>query len=725
MLRIISKLLFVIVCASSSVLVDRADSALAADITLSWADNSNNESGFQIQRKTGSGGTFAQIATVSSNAHSYVDAGLAASTTFCYRVRAFNAAGNSAFTPDECKTTPSGSTGGGGTGGNIITLQAESGTRTAPMVVRSHSGAQGGRYVEVPEGSGNNFNDNTRGGPGQVRFSINISQAGTRALWARTIAPNSNSDSFYVRRNGSLVREWTVPTSTTWRWNKVTNLSLSSGTVQIDFRQRDDGTKLDAILLSTDLNYNPGATSSSVAATSSSTTLALAAADTNPSTTADLTAQGTLSINVITALTNNGSGSGTVTSAPAGINCGIDCTEAYIRGTQVTLIATPASGSTFSGWSGNAECKDGVVLLNADVACTATFSSQALGLNVSKTGHGNGAVKSAPSGINCGADCSEAFASGTTVKLTAVADTGSTFRGWSREECGRSNSCTVVVSGSTSVTAFFEPVTAAKIGVYRPRTGEFLLDRDGNGKWDGCAVDTCFKWLAQSSGLPVAGSWDGGHSSQIGTFDSANGRWYLDRNGNGKWDGCAVDQCITNFGTPGDLPVVRHMKDVDHPTIGIFRGALVTAMKDLTDRSVWQFDTNGNFRYDGCEVDTCLSKFGNPGDIAVVGDWDGSGGDKLAFYSPVVSRWRLDYDGNGTWEGCSEDKCFPGFGQPHDIPVAGDWDGTGKARIGVFRPSTGEWFLDKNGNGRLDACTVDVCIASFGEASDRPVAGNW
>lgn len=48
----------------------------------------------------------------------------------------------------------------------------------------------------------------------------------------------------------------------------------------------------------------------------------------------------------------SGSGSGTVTSSPAGINCGSDCSGSYSSGTSVTLTATPSTGSTFAGWSG-------------------------------------------------------------------------------------------------------------------------------------------------------------------------------------------------------------------------------------------------------------------------------------------------------------------------------------------------------------------------------------
>ncbi|HLC15311.1 MAG TPA: hypothetical protein VJL89_03685 [Thermodesulfovibrionia bacterium] len=51
-------------------------------------------------------------------------------------------------------------------------------------------------------------------------------------------------------------------------------------------------------------------------------------------------------------VTKAGTGSGTVTSNPAGISCGTDCTEAYNSATVVTLTATPLAGSVFAGWSG-------------------------------------------------------------------------------------------------------------------------------------------------------------------------------------------------------------------------------------------------------------------------------------------------------------------------------------------------------------------------------------
>src|SRR5687767_4178636 len=79
--------------------------ASAAQLTLSWTDASDNVDGFGIERRTTTGGTFARVASVPSNVNTYTDASLASSTTYCYRVNAFNSAGNSAYTNEICGTT--------------------------------------------------------------------------------------------------------------------------------------------------------------------------------------------------------------------------------------------------------------------------------------------------------------------------------------------------------------------------------------------------------------------------------------------------------------------------------------------------------------------------------------------------------------------------------------------------------------------------------------------
>jgi len=73
-------------------------------IDLTWQDNSSDETGFKIERKTGSG-SYSQIATVGANVTSYSNSGLSASTTYYYRVRAYNAASNSNYSNEASATT--------------------------------------------------------------------------------------------------------------------------------------------------------------------------------------------------------------------------------------------------------------------------------------------------------------------------------------------------------------------------------------------------------------------------------------------------------------------------------------------------------------------------------------------------------------------------------------------------------------------------------------------
>jgi RHS repeat-associated protein len=74
-----------------------ATSQPSAQIRLAWTDNSDNETGFKLERKTGAGGTYAQIAAPSANATTYDDSGLSAGTTYYYRIRSTNFAGDSGY----------------------------------------------------------------------------------------------------------------------------------------------------------------------------------------------------------------------------------------------------------------------------------------------------------------------------------------------------------------------------------------------------------------------------------------------------------------------------------------------------------------------------------------------------------------------------------------------------------------------------------------------------
>jgi hypothetical protein len=217
---------------------------------------------------------------------------------------------------------------------------------------------------------------------------------------------------------------------------------------------------------------------------------------------------------------------------------------------------------------------------------------------------------------------------------------------------------------TTSMSNAVPQLGIAKIGVFRPSTGAWYFDLNDNGVWDNCQVDGCLGPFGQQGSLPLIGDWTGTDTGQLGVFDASASLWKLDRNGNDLWDGCAADFCSNSFGKPGDLPIIGHWAmNSDRDTIGFFRPS----------QGLWRLDLNGNGLWDGCQSDGCLGPFGVSGDLPVVGDWNGTGTTKLGVFDPHTGLWRLDLNGNGLWDGCQSDGCLGPFGQVGDIPIAGSW----------------------------------------------------
>jgi plastocyanin len=166
-------------------------------------------------------------------------------------------------------------------------------------------------------------------------------------------------------------------------------------------------------------------------------------------------------------------GPGTVISTPAGISCPSTCAAAFPAGTQVSLTATPGSGASFTGW-GAACAGTGTCVVDAAAGTvSASFAGPstpppgggvvpAVALTVHRDGSGSGTVSSAPGGVSCGDACAGSFPRGTPVTLTAAADPGSTFGGWSGACNGLNATCQVTLSDAADATATFNRVAAQR-----------------------------------------------------------------------------------------------------------------------------------------------------------------------------------------------------------------------------------------------------------------------
>ncbi len=603
------------------VLVATFNVALAAQLTLSWADNSTNEDGFRIERRTNSG-TYQQLTNLSSNVTSFTDLNLTNSTTYCYRVLAFNSAGASPYSNEGCATTP-----------------AANSTLTV-----SRSGTGTGTITSSPAG---------------INCGTDCSES-------------------YV--NGSVV---------------ALSVIAQAGSVFAGWSGSADCTD-GSVMVNAAMNCTA---------------------------TFNLVSSYTLTTSVVNETTSGGTGSGKVISNPIGIDCGIDCTHTYTPGQVITLSPLPAANSKFAGWTGDTDCGDGSVTMTGSKTCIAKFVLNTVTITVSKAGKGK--VSSSNGAIDCGAICSTTVAQGSSLSLKAVPDAGYVFSGWNGG-CSGMGDCNITATASMTPVANFTSI-GDKIGVYRSSTGEWFLDRNGNGTWEGCIVDRCAQLFTGSGAEPLVGDWNGSGTSKLGVFDSDSSQWFLDANGNGKWDGETLDthvKCpeqagVECFGKAGDIPVVGRWSTAIGDRIAIFRRS----------EEKWHLDINGNEILDNCKTDKCASlNVYREGDVPVAGDWTGRGTTSVGLFRPSTGEWFLDMNANRSWNGCAKNKdlCIVSFGKTGDLPISGDWTGiTGVSSIGVFRPSTGEWFLDRNGNGKWDGETLDTYVAGFGQAGDIPVVGRW
>jgi len=177
-----------------------------------------------------------------------------------------------------------------------------------------------------------------------------------------------------------------------------------------------------------------------------------------------------VSTNTFHTLTVTVNGLGSVTSDPAGITCGTDCSENYPPETPINLTATPSTGYEFSGWSGACTGTLTSVEVTLDTAkeCYAIFNSVPpppvevnpppivqFPLQVGLIGQGN--VSSSPTGIECGTDCSENYPSGTIVTLIATSAPEYEFNSWSGECEGNLTSVNVTLDAAKECSAIFAP----------------------------------------------------------------------------------------------------------------------------------------------------------------------------------------------------------------------------------------------------------------------------
>jgi len=215
------------------------------------------------------------------------------------------------------------------------------------------------------------------------------------------------------------------------------------------------------------------------------------------------------------------------------------------------------------------------------------------------------------------------------------------------------------ITGDIPISGDWNSDGKTEIGVFRNSTHLFYLDYNGNGAWNGAAADRQYNF-GITGDIPITGDWNNNGISEIGVFRPSTHLFYLDYNGNGVWNGAAIDRSY-NFGITGDIPVSGDWNNNGISEIGVFRPST----------HLFYLDYNGNGGWNGAAVDRSYN-FGITGDIPISGDCNNNGAAEIGVFRPSTHLFYLDYNGNGMWNGAVVDRSY-NFGITGDIPVTGKW----------------------------------------------------
>ncbi len=180
-------------------------------------------------------------------------------------------------------------------------------------------------------------------------------------------------------------------------------------------------------------------------------------------------------------VSKSGSGGGIISSAPKGIECGSDCTESFLKDTQVSLLATPDSTSKFIAWEGACTGSNNcLITMNDTKQAVAIFDespSNKYSLLIMKGS--KGVIAGSPEGILCGGPNKQCQGEFSAVTLTATPNPGYTLKKWVGCPAPTGNTCSLTLTQKTTVGAVFAKLPKYALKIVKTKNGEITSDPAG------------------------------------------------------------------------------------------------------------------------------------------------------------------------------------------------------------------------------------------------------
>ena len=128
---------------------------------------------------------------------------------------------------------------------------------------------------------------------------------------------------------------------------------------------------------------------------------------------------------------------------------------------------------------------------------------------------------------------------------------------------------------------------------------------------------------------------------------------------------------------------------------------------------------------DGNLFKTITMLDGKVGGVPLVGNWNGLPGDEIGLFRPATGTFVLDFDGDGVSSDADDRVGAMLDGKAYGKPLVGDWDGIGGEEVGLYRPGTGVFTLDRD----LDLVSLDaddtVITRLAGKVGGQALVGDW